>query len=871
MSTLTRLPLTRTAAVGGGAAGLLRCGDLWVDPLSRRLRASDGTAVAIGSRAFDLLMALIEGHGQPLTGDQLRSRVWPGRTVADNNLRVQLTLLRRLLGRDAVEYLPGHGYRLTVPVEAPPADDEAGPEAAGNLPEALWPLLGRDDWLQRLDGTLQAGARLSLVAGGGIGKTSLALALATRTGARFADGAWWVDLAPLRDPQELSRHVAATLGLPVMRERALEQLGHALSGWSALLVLDNCEHVRAAASELADRLLRAAPRVALLVTSRVALGCAGEQVHTLPALALPGTGATWSMLRANGAVQLFEARACAADPRFRLRPENAQRVAEICRRLDGNAFAISLAAAQVPVLGLQWVHDGLGERLHWKKRLPGGVSDPPHHHSLAATLNWSFELLREPAQRLLRRLGVATGVVGAGLIQALAGCGEALVPRDTPQAVEALVAHGLLRLEPHSLLGTAAALGSEAAVYAMHESVRLYAGEQLAGSDDWAAAHEALAHWLLGELGGADGARTGSADPVRVWRLSNDVQVAVAWATQARPELAALLVRRCMSGWRRRGQHALAIRLTRTLLDSADAQRLGSELQLALLDGLCAVTWELERHDELLLQTQAMLALLDAEPALPRRQFLVRRATARGWQANVQCYRDSALAEPLYRAVLADCREAEDAVGVREALNNLGWMLQDLGRFDEARPLLQEALQRSLEAGDDWSVMVAHENLGELALTSGEPLQAIGHFAREAELAQRVTDLFRRGQALVLLVQSQLASGSEPPDLSSLLEVLQTAQQQGFTRMQCHAVAVLALCRARQGELAEAAALRVFGQQLRRRLGVPVCHASDRADAEVQALCDGVLGASALRAAVARGELMDLAELTRALAQRLDP
>ncbi|MBQ0961469.1 tetratricopeptide repeat protein [Ideonella sp. 4Y11] len=859
MSDPTARSVPRSRPSGGLSAGVLRCGDFVVDLSTRRLRSADGAAVAIGSRAFDLLLALIEGHGQPVPGEQLRARVWPRRVVADNNLRVQLTLLRRLLGREAVAYLPGLGYRLTVPIEWPAAADDEPTPAPGHLPEILWPLLGREGWMQRLDAELRPGARLSLVAAGGIGKTSLALALAHQGARRFADGAWWVDLTPLRDPQELPRQVAAALGLPVMRERALDQLGHALSSWSALLVLDNCEHLRAAACELADRLLRVASGVGLLVTSRVALGCAGEQLCHLPPLDLPGADAPWSALQRSGAVQLFETRTRAADQRFRLRPENAQRVAEICRQLDGNAFAITLAAAQVPVLGLQWVHDSLEDRLNWRHRQPAADDDAPHHRSLAATLDWSCALLREPAQRLLRRLGVTTGSVAVGLVEALAAAAEPLRASDGRQAIEALVAHGLLALEVRALDGT-----SEPA-YVMHGSVRLYAREQLQTSGEWDAAHEALARWLSGQLGG-DGPLDAEPPPPpqRVQQLSADVQVAVAWAARTQPDLGVALVRRCIVGWRRHGQHALAMRLSAELLANVDQHALA--LRFLLLEGLCGIQWELEHHDQVFQHAREMQALLQADQGLERPIWLRRWAQALAWQAHVLCYQQgSAAAVPLLYEALAASREGHDGRGLRQSLANLGWYLQDLGQFDEAHPLLVESLQLSLEAGDDWGVLVALENLGELELHRGRPLLAIEHFAREAELARRVPDLFRRCQALVSLVQSQLALSGEPADRAALLEALVLARQHGFLRPMCHGVSVLALLQARSGQPAEALATLVFSEHLHRRLALPICQSSQRAEVEARTLCADTLSAATRRAAQARGELLELAELISGL------
>ena len=244
----------------------------------------------------------------------------------------------------------------------------------------------------------------------GIGKTSLSLQVGADVLARFPDGAWFVELAPLDRAELVGEAVAAAFGLPVQGERpATDAIASFLRSRRVLLILDNCEHVIAAAARLADVLLKTCPGVFLLATSREALSVAGEHVYPVPLLDVPprSTSLTAAQAMEHSAVHLFVERAAAALGRFSLTDETAPIVAEICRRLDGIPLAIELAAPRLKMLTPEALLARLDDQLHLLTA--GSRTAVPRQQTLRAAIEWSYALLSEAEQAMLRRLGVFAG------------------------------------------------------------------------------------------------------------------------------------------------------------------------------------------------------------------------------------------------------------------------------------------------------------------------------------------------------------------------------------------------------------------------------------------------------------------------------
>lgn len=429
----------------------------------------DGRPAALGGRALDLLITLAAQPDHLLRKSELLDRVWPGLVVEEANLQMQISNLRKLLGGDVIATVPGRGYRFVAALQPADAAPATAAAMAENATAPRQRLFGRDADLVRLHQLLQRGGCVTLVGTAGVGKTSLARAAAAGWPGRCV----WVDLAPLAAGAPVAPTLARALGAPLDDGDAAPQLLQALQGQALLLVLDNAEHVVQACAELAT-LLRPLSAVHLLVTSQLPLAVAGEQLQRLEPLELPGTGAgAGAQVADAGALALLVERIVAADHRFSADAKALPLLAAVCTQLDGLPLALEMAAARVPLLGLQAVHDALAERFALLTR--GHRDAAERHRSLHGALDWSYRLLAAPEQRLLRALAVFSG--GFTLELALA------LMADDGTARWDLI-DGLAALADRSLL----VVGSgDPPQYRLLETVRLFALEQLeaqAGADD---------------------------------------------------------------------------------------------------------------------------------------------------------------------------------------------------------------------------------------------------------------------------------------------------------------------------------------------------------------------------------------------------
>jgi predicted ATPase/DNA-binding winged helix-turn-helix (wHTH) protein len=452
-------------------------------PEQRELWAG-GEAVKIGGRAFDLLHALVDGHARTMTRSELFDRVWPGRVVEDQNLHVQVVQLRKLLGPKAITTVPGRGYRFALPVQhdggaaATPAAPAARPTGSAappvrdahrhNLPTSMPVLHGRSADLAALMRLLETQRLVTLTGPGGIGKTRLAQAAAAQWLQRSPDGVWQVELTAVSDAAALPAAIAQALGFAAAGptgERA--GLAQALAPLSLLVLLDNAEHLVDDVASLAELLLAAAPQLRLLVTSQAPLRLRPEQVHRLGPLPVPSL-ADATLDHADDSVSLFAARA--AERGVALRAEQLATVVEICRQLDGLPLAIELAAARVPLLGVQGVHDRLDQRL---RLLTGGARDADaRHRTLADAIAWSHELLSDDERRVFRRLGVFVGGFGLASAQQVAA-DASLDEWSVLDHLGALVDKSLVIAD-----------SAEPPRYHLLESARAFALEQLHAHDD---------------------------------------------------------------------------------------------------------------------------------------------------------------------------------------------------------------------------------------------------------------------------------------------------------------------------------------------------------------------------------------------------
>jgi len=461
-----------------GASEALRFGRIEVSPRERRL-AVDGVSASVGARAFDVLLALIERRDRLVTKGELLDLVWPGLVVEENNLQVQISSLRKVLGPQAITTVPGRGYRFTAaldgePVAATrtPATAPTAPEArvlAGrrtNLPGELPLLYGRMEELRSLRELIAERALVTVVGAGGIGKSRLAQAAASASFDRYADGVWMVELAGLSEPALLPNTVAGAMDIAITSPAAaLDELIGGIATKSMLLVLDNCEHLFDAVVRLVETIRRRAPEVTLLATSQEPLHIPEEQQFRVLPLAVPAEVDVGDV-RQFGALALFEARVRAVDPRFALNDESVPLAIDICRRLDGLPLAIELAAARVGTLGLRAVRDKLDARF---RLLTGGArNNLRRHQTLRAALEWSHGLLNEPERVVFRRLGVFAGGFTMELAQAVVA-DDALDDWAVLDHMSGLVDKSLVVAD-----------AGEVPRYRLLESTRAFALEQLA-------------------------------------------------------------------------------------------------------------------------------------------------------------------------------------------------------------------------------------------------------------------------------------------------------------------------------------------------------------------------------------------------------
>jgi predicted ATPase len=270
-------------------------------------------------------------------------------------------------------------------------------------------LIGRESVVAELSAQLSHDRFLTVVGPGGIGKTSVALTVAEKKIGAYEHGVWLVDLVSLTDPALVPRALAATLGLQIDSDDPLADLIAALRDKHMLLVLDNCEHVIASAAELIASILRGAPKVHVLATSREPLNTYGEHLYRLLPLASPPTSSHVDAKEALGspAVQLFVEQAASTLGEFELSDGDAPHVANICRRLDGLALAIEIAAARVATFGVLGVAANLENGL--QVLTSGRRTALPRHRSMVASLDWSHALLSEVEQKVFRRLAIFAG------------------------------------------------------------------------------------------------------------------------------------------------------------------------------------------------------------------------------------------------------------------------------------------------------------------------------------------------------------------------------------------------------------------------------------------------------------------------------
>jgi len=424
---------------------------------SERLLTKAGAPVEIGSRALDILIALISMPNEVVSKKELMSRVWPDVIVEESSLRFHVANLRKTLGdgKEGARYittLPGRGYCFVAQVSQRSTLSDYAPVRAtnfthANLPGRMSRMVGRDDDVLKLSAHLNASRFVTIVGAGGVGKTTVAIAVGHHLIEAFAGAVVFVDLGMLGDPDLVTTAVASMLGLAVQSDDATPNLVAYLRDKRILLILDTCEHLIEAVANLAANIVDVSPQVHILATSREALRVESEHIYRLDPLACPpdDPGLTATAVRTFPATRLFVERAMAGGAHLEVSDVEAPIVASICRKLDGVALAIELAARRVESHGLQQTAALLDQRLTllWL----GSRTAPPRQQTLQATLDWSFGLLTDMERAVLRRLAAFVGHFT--LDAALEVVTSATLDRSIVfRAIDSLVAKSIVATHP---------------------------------------------------------------------------------------------------------------------------------------------------------------------------------------------------------------------------------------------------------------------------------------------------------------------------------------------------------------------------------------------------------------------------------------
>ena len=447
-----------------------------------RLLEKDGVPVHIGGRALDVLILLAGRPGEVVNKRELVEHVWTDVSVDEACLRFHVNGLRKALGDGAsgaryVVNVSGRGYCFVAPI-ARAASLRGEPSINCNssthsLPAPLRRMIGRTELIDKVSAELQLHRFVAMVGPGGIGKTSVAVAVGHRQLASFDGGVFFIDFSALSNRQLVPITIASALGLTVSSENPVTGLLAFLRGKRMLLILDSCEHVLDALAPLVESIVREAPELHVLATSRKSFRAEGEQVHQLPSLDCPPqcAGLNAADVLSYPAAQLFVEFITAGLGKFKLSDDEAPLVAEICAKLDGIPLAIELAAGRVNAYGIAGIGSLLNSRfsLFWQGRRTAIT----RHKTLNAALDWSYEFLPAAESAVLRRLSVLVGPFTLDAAVAVAS-GEGVSEPEVIEAVANLVAK--------SLIATPSA--GRRLRYHLLNTIRAFAAEKLAASGE---------------------------------------------------------------------------------------------------------------------------------------------------------------------------------------------------------------------------------------------------------------------------------------------------------------------------------------------------------------------------------------------------
>ena len=458
--------------------------------VAQRTLARNGEPVAVGSRALEILILLVSNAGRLLTNAEIVKHAWPDTFVDDTNLRVHISALRKALGdtKAASRYIanvPGRGYEFISPVTlgatsaaSSPAEPPKAPAPTRARHRGGAAIYGRERAIELLSRQLAKSRLLTIAGPGGIGKSTVARAVVERSQSDII----WVDLAEVTNGELIPTEVASKLEIPSRSDDINAEIAGAIEGRDLIIVLDSCEHVVESAAVFVEAVLDLTTSPCLMTTSREPLRAYGEWVHRLEPLGLPPEHVTAAEAIESAAVQLFVERAAASTGGYELTDQDAPFVGEICRKLDGMALAIELAAARMDTMSAKAVSAALDDRFRILTR--GRRTALLRHQTLRATLDWSYTVLPQEERRALQQLSIFRGAFTTASASGL------LDGHDADDIIDNLVSKSLIAIEP----------GSDGKRYRLLDTTRLYAFEKLLECGDSAVVLNRLAGFLVGLL-----------------------------------------------------------------------------------------------------------------------------------------------------------------------------------------------------------------------------------------------------------------------------------------------------------------------------------------------------------------------------------
>jgi predicted ATPase/DNA-binding CsgD family transcriptional regulator len=604
-----------------------------------------------------------------------------------------------------------------------------------NLPLQLTSFVGRERELSEARGLMVNSRLLTLTGPGGAGKTRLALELATQVVEHFEDGVWWVELAPISDPNLAPQAVSRVLNVYERPGRPVtEAIVEDLRELEILLVMDNCEHLVGACALLADALVRACPGLGILATSREVLGLAGERNFPVPPLSLPDPGRpqAFESVAEYEAIRLFVERARDVVPGFELTKANAPAVARLCERLEGIPLAIELAAARVMVLSVEQISSRLEDSI---TLLTGGSrTAEPRQRTLRAAIDWSYDLLPEEERVLFRRLSVFAGGFTLEAAEAVCG-GEGLEPGEVLDLLTHLVDKSLVMV---------AERGGATTRYRLLETVRQYGQERLEEGGEAGPVKEQHARYYLALAEEAEphlveqevwldrlGREHANFRAALSWSLdTEEAQDPVAERAQLGLRLAAALAQ--VRFWNAYGPSEGRRWLERGLAETAPSPSPVRAKALREAGWIATHQGDYELAVTLLEESMSLFEELGDRPGVATSLFFLGHLTMHGG--------DHERVKALGRDAEALRHELEDRQAIAHLLNLLGAAALCEGDHGQAITFLRGSLALNRELGNSWSACICLTFLGVIALEQEDPERAVGHYEENMHLLQGLGD-----------------------------------------------------------------------------------------------------------------------------------